>query len=376
MIRFVKPVVLSFSLLAFAGAAYADDAKKEKMEDKQAQQSTQSSGSASGSTTTPSSQEKQTQQSTQGGASASGSAAGGTSAAAGAQDKSKSQSESKQEQQSQQGQSAAAGASAQGAMPVEKLKDMKVVDSKGEDLGKIEDVVIDLNSGKMHAAVLGVGGFLGLGEKNFAFPPDELKPGKEKNQLTLNVDKQKLKDAQGFEKSAWPGMDDEYWGRMGKGQASAGSGGQSQGQQSQSQGQSSQGVKKNLIRASEMKGKEVQDKSGKQVGKVQDVLVSLNEGQVQSIQIDVQDGGRATVPAKSLSARGTDNKLVIDMSGDQLRSQAKKSGKQAGTGGTTRPMDAKQDRARAQDKDPKDARVGDVDNPLKPDRKEKSEAPK
>ena len=40
-------------------------------------------------------------------------------------------------------------------------------------VGKIEDVLVD-GSGRVHAAVIGVGGFLGLGEKSVAVPFDQL----------------------------------------------------------------------------------------------------------------------------------------------------------------------------------------------------------
>jgi sporulation protein YlmC with PRC-barrel domain len=198
-----------------------------------------------------------------------------------------------------------------GELRVSDLKDKEVVNAKGEDIGDIGDIVIDLNSGRVHAVVLEAGGVLGIGEENYAFPPSALKPGKQDNQLVMNIDNQALENRDGFAKNQWPGMDDDYWGRVGKqSQAAAGSG--------------SQGAKMNLVRASELMGKEVQDKSGKQAGEVHDVVVGLQQGEVQNFVISVQDGGgRAMVPARALKMSGTDDRLVLDMSADQLRSQAK-----------------------------------------------------
>jgi sporulation protein YlmC with PRC-barrel domain len=227
------------------------------------------------------------------------------------------------QQQSTQAQSAAAGASAQSqsGMTIDQVKDMEIVDAQGKDLGKIEDVVIDLSSGKVHAAVLSFGGFMGMGEKHYAFQTTELKRGKQKNQLVLSVDKQKLENAEGFEKGQWPGMDDEYWRNVGGKRAGAGAGGQS--------GQM------NLIRASELEGKEVQDKSGNKVGEVQDVMIDLAQGQVRNISVNVEGGGRAMVPAKSIKATGTEDRLVIDMDAQKLKQQAQRSGgqKQRGQSG-------------------------------------------
>ena len=50
------------------------------------------------------------------------------------------------------------------------LKGDKVVNRQGEDLGKIEELMIDLDRGRIAYAVLSFGGFLGMGDKLFAIP--------------------------------------------------------------------------------------------------------------------------------------------------------------------------------------------------------------
>ena len=45
----------------------------------------------------------------------------------------------------------------------------KVVNPQHEDLGKIEDLIVD-SSGRVSYAVLSFGGFLGMGDKDFAIP--------------------------------------------------------------------------------------------------------------------------------------------------------------------------------------------------------------
>ena len=45
-----------------------------------------------------------------------------------------------------------------------------VKNSAGEDLGKIEELMIDVNSGRTVYAVLSFGGFLKVGNKLFAIP--------------------------------------------------------------------------------------------------------------------------------------------------------------------------------------------------------------
>jgi sporulation protein YlmC with PRC-barrel domain len=54
-------------------------------------------------------------------------------------------------------------------MVFSKLKGMDVRNAAGENLGDINDVVVD-KSGKPTVAIIGVGGFLGIGEKNVGVP--------------------------------------------------------------------------------------------------------------------------------------------------------------------------------------------------------------
>lgn len=214
---------------------------------------------------------------------------------------------------------------ARGEILTSNLRGMQVMNAQGEDVGDISDIVLDLNSGKVHAAVLEFGGFLGIGEKRFAFPISELKPGKEGDQVVMNIDKQALENREGFSTSQWPGMDDAYWGRVGGKQAAAGSGGATE--------------KMNLVRASELTGKDVQDKSGQHVGQVRDLVVGLEQGELKNIVVAVRDGGQASVPSKAIKAAGTGDRLVLDMSAEELRSQAQREQPQRGSGGTLRPSD-------------------------------------
>jgi sporulation protein YlmC with PRC-barrel domain len=54
-----------------------------------------------------------------------------------------------------------------------KLKGLNVYNQNNDKLGDIEDILVD-KSGQIKAVVIGVGGFLGLGEHNVAVPFDQL----------------------------------------------------------------------------------------------------------------------------------------------------------------------------------------------------------
>lgn len=86
-----------------------------------------------------------------------------------------------------------------------------VVNTAGEDLGKIEDLVIDQEKGRVTCAVLSFGGFLGMGNKFFAIPYSALSRSPLGDKFILNVDKEVLKKAPGFDKDEWPDMADRHW---------------------------------------------------------------------------------------------------------------------------------------------------------------------
>ena len=88
-----------------------------------------------------------------------------------------------------------------------------VVSTSGDNLGDVKEVVIDPRSGKVAYAVISFGGFLGMGEKLFAVPFSALKYNAEKNEYALNVSKERLKTAPGFDPDHWPAMSDEKWNR-------------------------------------------------------------------------------------------------------------------------------------------------------------------
>jgi sporulation protein YlmC with PRC-barrel domain len=84
------------------------------------------------------------------------------------------------------------------------LKGDKVVNRAGEDLGQVEDFMIDLENGRIAYAVLSFGGFLGMGNKLFAIPWQALKLELYEHAFILDVNKEILEKAEGFEKGKWP----------------------------------------------------------------------------------------------------------------------------------------------------------------------------
>jgi sporulation protein YlmC with PRC-barrel domain len=93
------------------------------------------------------------------------------------------------------------------------LIDDDVVNASGEDLGKIEAIMLDVQSGRIAYAVLSFGGFLGMGTKLFAIPWSALTLDADEKRFILDVPKDRLENAPGFDKDHWPAMADPRWAR-------------------------------------------------------------------------------------------------------------------------------------------------------------------
>ncbi len=96
------------------------------------------------------------------------------------------------------------------------IEGMVVKNPEGQDLGKVEDVVIDMGTGKVRYAVLSFGGFLGVGDKLFAVPFHSLRVEHDAKAKTshfvANIDKKTLENATGFDKKDWPDFADPKFG--------------------------------------------------------------------------------------------------------------------------------------------------------------------
>lgn len=86
-----------------------------------------------------------------------------------------------------------------------------VYNTRDEDLGDIKEIMLDMQGGRVAYAVLSFGGFLGLGEKLFAVPWSALKLDTVNKRFVLDVDKERLSNAPGFDKDDWPDMQDPIW---------------------------------------------------------------------------------------------------------------------------------------------------------------------
>ncbi|WP_332675105.1 PRC-barrel domain-containing protein [Aromatoleum sp.] len=185
-----------------------------------------------------------------------------------------------------------------------KLIGTEVHNPQKEKLGKIEDLIVDTKSQTAHYAILSFGGIAGIGDKLFAYPVEMLRRAADKDELVLDVDRARLEKAPGFEGNNWPdwGTDsyrrgvDKYFG-VDRGAKA--------------------GTQPSLIRASKLIGMDVEDNEKRNVGEIEDVIVSLGDGRVPFIVIDFDkawspDDKLLPVSPSSLtfSAEGKDKALL------------------------------------------------------------------
>jgi sporulation protein YlmC with PRC-barrel domain len=86
-----------------------------------------------------------------------------------------------------------------------------VKNTQGESLGDVKDVVVECHTGDVKYAVLSFGSWYTMSSKLFAVPMDQLKGADGQENFVLDVSKDKLKDAPGFDKNAWPDFADPHW---------------------------------------------------------------------------------------------------------------------------------------------------------------------
>jgi sporulation protein YlmC with PRC-barrel domain len=97
------------------------------------------------------------------------------------------------------------------AMRASKLEGMTVKNQQGDTIGEIEDVVIAVQNGHIAYVVLDFGGWFDLGGKHVAAPWSAFKVNPDAQNVTLNMDKEKLRQAPSFERTYVPESVERVW---------------------------------------------------------------------------------------------------------------------------------------------------------------------
>ncbi|MBB2487654.1 PRC-barrel domain-containing protein [Mitsuaria sp. WAJ17] len=175
---------------------------------------------------------------------------------------------------------------------VSQLIGKDVRNPQGEKLGEINDLIVDVNNELIHYAILSFGGFMGLGDKLFAYPITVFRHSMDRDELVLDIDKERLRRAPGFERKHWPDWTSPDY-------------------NSSLERHFGPGARLNpkpnahLLRASQLMGKNVDDSNGKNAGEVRDLVVSMSTGQLRYAVLEFDRSWNLndrllTLPMKSL----------------------------------------------------------------------------
>jgi len=151
----------------------------------------------------------------------------------------------------------------------------QVQNAQGEKLGEIKDIVIDIDNERARYVVLSVGGALGIGDRQVPVPANSIQVRGEKEAPILNVTKEQLKNAPAFDKKQAANFSqDSYRGEVDRyffkeetvRHAPAGA---------------------RMMAASDLIGKDLNDRGAHDAGKIADVVVNLgNAGSYVVMQAD------------------------------------------------------------------------------------------
>ncbi len=186
-----------------------------------------------------------------------------------------------------------------------------VRNARGEDLGEISDVVIDVNNARVHYAILSFDQGLALGEKLFAYPMRTLELSPDGEEIVLNVSEERLQRAPGFEEAAEPNWTeddtyrrdvDRYFGDMVQVEPRA-----------------------NMLlrRASAIMDADLNAADGTDVGDIEDIVVNGRDGAVEFMVVAFDPGWTeperlVTLPLQAFRFMGTGNDMTLRVNQAQI----------------------------------------------------------
>lgn len=96
-------------------------------------------------------------------------------------------------------------------LTISTVTDNRVLNGRAEPLGTINDVLVDIEHGRVAYAVMASGGFMGVAERFFALPWNALRLDVERKCFMLDADKSIFENAPVFDKEHWPDNPDRQW---------------------------------------------------------------------------------------------------------------------------------------------------------------------
>jgi sporulation protein YlmC with PRC-barrel domain len=169
---------------------------------------------------------------------------------------------------------------------------LPVRNKAGEDLGNINDLVVDMKTGEIRYAALSFGGFAGFGSKLFAGPFGSMtfmfgEPNKANSRhFVFDVTKEQLDRAPGFDSSNWPNVADAKWGEaIDKHYKFDRKPHDTAANTANTTGEGANVKFETVFRASKIKGMDVRNDKNENLGSVNELVMDITKGHVKYVAL-------------------------------------------------------------------------------------------
>ncbi|HEX6318102.1 MAG TPA: PRC-barrel domain-containing protein [Burkholderiales bacterium] len=151
-------------------------------------------------------------------------------------------------------------------MPASELLGKPVIDMQGDRLGRVQDLVVDVRNSRVSYAIVGFNGWGTLGEELFPVPLKSLAPEPGGSRVTLQVAPRTLRDGASIDAQSEPRLPADA-------------------------------PLKQHVRASELVGRRVSDRTGTHAGEIEEAVIDMNSGLVLFLLFDYDEAWGLDQPA-------------------------------------------------------------------------------
>jgi sporulation protein YlmC with PRC-barrel domain len=203
---------------------------------------------------------------------------------------------------------------------------LNVRNKANENIGSVNDLVVDMKSGEVRYVAVSHGGVAGVGGKLFAVPWDAMtfqmgEPNKADSRFfVFDVTKEQLDNAKGFDTSHWPNVGDAQWAKT------AGKTKEHSTVKDVTTGERPTVVYETVFRASKIDGLDVQNDAKEDLGDLNDIMIDVTKGMVKYVILShgtILTGGNRlfAVPLSQITLAHANDKTFVkfNVSEDALK---------------------------------------------------------